>query len=243
MKAMVFAAGFGSRLKAITETLPKCLVEVAGKTMLEHVVDRLKVAGVSEIVINLHYRGEQIRSYVTSRNSFGITVHFSDESEILGTGGGLKKAARYFEGEDCFIVHNSDVYSDVDLGSMVAAHRKAAAVATLGVMSRPSDRVLLFDESGDLLGYQNKKEGNRSVVRESAAQTGLGFSGIQVCSPSVFDFMEDETGQFSTIRIFMKAAKAGKAVRLFRMDDSYWIDMGTPERLEELRRRLTGTTA
>lgn len=238
MKAMVFAAGFGTRLAAVTQGTPKCLVEVAGVTMLERVVEHLKSHGVDEVVINLHYLGEQIKRAVAAQDNFGITVHFSEELEILGTGGGLKKAERFFEKEECFFVHNSDVYSELPLGALVAQHRASNAVATLAVMDRPTDRALLFDAAGELLGYENNKVGERVMVREESAAQALGFSGIQVCSPRIFDHMRAETGQFSTIRAFMNAAKAGASVQAYRMEGAYWIDMGTPDRLEELRRYL-----
>lgn len=238
MKAMVLAAGFGTRLGELTANRPKCLVEAGGRTILELVIDRLKHAGVTEIVINLHYLGEQIKAYVESKARFGLRVHFSEERKILGTGGGLKQAAHFFRDEPCFLVHNSDVYSDLDLNEVIAAHRKQEPVATLAVMSRPTERALLFDQSSVLVGYQGSKQGDYKTVRECAAPLALGFSGIQVCSPRIFNFMQHEQGDFSTIRAYMNAAASGEAVLAYRMEQAYWIDMGTPERLAELRARL-----
>ena len=240
MKAMIFAAGFGMRLSSVTQGSPKCLVEVAGAAMLERVVERLKSAGTKEVVINLHYRGEQIQKFVAGRNNFGIKVHFTEEAEILGTGGGLKNADYFFKDEDCFFVHNSDVYSELSLEELAAQHKASDAVATLAVMERPTDRALLFDSSGKLVGYENKGSGDRVVARASNDLHPLGFSGIQICSSRIFEYMRGENGAFSTIRAYLKAVKSGATIEAFRMEGTYWVDMGTPERLEELRRYLGG---
>lgn len=238
MKAMVFAAGFGTRLGELTANRPKCLVEAGGTTILELVIERLKQAGVNEIVINLHYLGEQIKAFVESKAGFGLRVHFSEEPKILGTGGGLKQAAQFFRDDPYFLVHNSDVYSELDLTQLIAAHRGTEAVATLAMMSRPTERALLFDQAGKLVGYQSGKQGECKTVRECSNPLALGFSGIQVCSPRIFNFMANEQGEFSTIRAYMNAAASGEAVLAYRMEQAYWIDMGTPERLAELRARL-----
>ncbi|NDC38894.1 MAG: hypothetical protein EBZ48_12730 [Proteobacteria bacterium] len=204
------------------------------------VVERLKAAGVSEVIINLHHRGEEIKAFVSKRGSFGITVHFSEEASLLGTGGGLKQAADFLKNEPYFFVHNSDVYSEISLQGMLAQHQASAAVATLAVMARPTDRALLFDLNGEFLGYENKKAGERVMARQGSSSAAFGFSGIQVCSPRLFQYMQGETGEFSTIRVYMNAARAGDSVRAFLVERDYWIDMGTPQRLEELRKRLQG---
>jgi NDP-sugar pyrophosphorylase family protein len=240
MKAMVFAAGFGTRLSTVTQGSPKCLVEVAGIAMLERVVEGLKSAGVKEVVINLHYRPEQIREFVSGRRNFGIKVHFTEEAEILGTGGGLKNAEDFFKDEECFFIHNSDVYSEISLEALAAQHQASEAVATLAVVERPTDRALLFDSSGKLVGYENKGSGERVVARVSTDLHPLGFSGIQVCSSRIFEYMRGESGTFSTIRAYLNAVKSGALVEAFRMEGAYWVDMGTPDRLEELRRYLKG---
>ncbi|MHB2017469.1 MAG: nucleotidyltransferase family protein [Candidatus Xenobia bacterium] len=232
---MVLAAGLGSRLGDITQVRPKCLVEVDGCTILEHVVEHLKLAGVTELVINLYYLGDQIEAFVRDHHGFGLQVHFSWEDTLLGTGGGLLHAAPCFEGEELFLVHNSDVFSDLDLRQLVAFHKQHHAVASLAVMDRSTQRYLLFDNH-HLAGWRNLGTGESRSLREGEL-TPLAFSGIQCLSPAIFRHMRDE-GAFSLTRPYLRAAEAGENVLGFRMDGAYWVDMGTPERLEALRQKL-----
>ena len=237
MKAMIFAAGIGSRLGDITRTTPKCLVDVGGRPMLEHVIGQLKRAGVTSVVINLHHLGEQIEAFIRSKDSFGIAVDFSREPTLLGTGGGLKHAARFFRGAGDFFVHNSDIFSDLDLRALLSQHQKARAVATLAVMHRDTSRYLIFDREGSLVGWENPG-GKGEVIEEKRAEARQAFSGIQVVSESIFEFMEEDTGDFSIITTYMKAARRGKPIMSFDMSATYWMDMGSPQKLEELRRHV-----
>lgn len=239
MRAMVFAAGYGSRLGNITKSKPKCLVDIGGSTMLELVLKQLKNAGVNEVMINLFHLGDLIREYVEKNKSFGLQIHFSEEEELLGTGGGLKKAQYFFRKEKEFFVHNSDVFSNLDLNKLLEEHKKNSPLATLAVMDRQTNRPLLFDEKGLLSGWENLTENSGESFGGSVKLSHLAFSGIQVMSPKIFDYMTDDTGSFSTMRIFMRAAKSGESIKAFRMDESYWIDMGTPDKLEELRTLLS----
>ena len=238
MKAMILAAGRGTRLGDITQATPKCLVQAGGKTMLEHVVGRLKLAGVSSIIINLHHLADQVESYVRSKNSFGLDIHFSRESELLETGGGLRNVEPFFSDGKSFFLHNADVYSDVNLTAMYNAHFNSGALATLGVMPRKTSRYLLFDDQNLLVGWENPKEGRSDLVRTVAQPYQLAFSGIQVLSTGIFDFMRDEPERFTTISIFVKAARQNAMIKAFRLDSNCWHDVGTPESLEELRRKL-----
>lgn len=238
MKAMVFAAGLGSRLGEITQSLPKCLVDIGGQTILAHVLQQIARSGIREICINLHHHGEQIADYLKDHDNFGLRVEFSRETSLLETGGGLKKAASFFEGSEPFLLHNSDVYSDVDLSSMIAAHNHSHPLATLAVMDRSSSRRLLFDEKEELVGWENREKPARELVRNAGEVHALAFSGIHVVSPKLFDYMKDETGAFSITRTYFAAAKAGEVIRGFRMDSSFWLDVGTPERLASLREKI-----
>jgi len=139
MKAMIFAAGLGSRLKPLTDTMPKALVPVAGRPMLEHVILKLKASGFTEIVINIHHFGEQIIDFLKANNDFGLTLHISDERDLLlDTGGGIRKARRFFENSDePFLVHNVDILSDMNLKELYDFHLRNGSVATLLAVKLP----------------------------------------------------------------------------------------------------------
>jgi len=241
MKAMVLAAGFGSRLGEITKNTPKCLVEVGGKPMLEHVVDRLRGCGVTEVVINLHYLAQQVRDFVVARNNFGISVQFSYEPEILETGGGLLAAWPFLSNERFFIVHNSDVYCDANLQELISAAERSNAIATLAVMSRQSSRNLLFDDNENLIGWESSKDGDtttRSVAREVVNPTRYAFSGIHVVSNALHSYLRMSSGKFSIIESYLNAARAGQSVRAHRIDGAFWIDVGSPAQLKLLDAHL-----
>ena len=147
MKAMIFAAGLGSRLKPLTDTMPKALVPIAGRPMLEHVILKLKASGFTEIVINIHHFGEQILDFLKENDNFGLTIHISDErDQLLDTGGGVKKARTFFENSnEPFLVHNVDILSDIDLKELYDYHLQNGGVATLLASQRKTSRYLLFD--------------------------------------------------------------------------------------------------
>lgn len=237
MKAMILAAGWGSRLGELTRHTPKCLIDVGGKPMLQHILERLKAAGVTSVVINLFHLGDQIRDFL-ARDSFGLEVAFSPEPELLGTGGGIKHAKALLKDAPFFIVHNSDVYSDLSLTELVAQHQQTRALATLAVMDRPSNRPLVFDSSGRLCGWENVERGTGEVFGSDPMPMQLAFSGIQVVSTDIFNYMEDEQGEFSSITVYLKAAQARQNILAYRMDSAYWLDMGTPSKLAELRQLL-----
>lgn len=241
MKAMVFAAGVGSRLKEITKDIPKCLVPLDdGTTMLDRVIERLKYVGVTEIVINLFHLGEKIREHIEKKNSFGIAIHFAYEETLLGTGGGLKNVRSHFEGGESFFVHNSDVFSEIDLSELYAVHQRRQGAATLACMARPTSRHLLFDKDKKLVGWENDGKGVQATSQD--IQYRFGFSGIQVISPKLFQYMKDLSGDFSIISAYMKASEAGESVYAHDIGRSYWLDMGTPERLQELKNHLASKT-
>ena len=197
MKAMILAAGFGKRLGTITETVPKCLVDIGGTTPLEHVVVELKKAGVTGLVINLHHLGEKIRAFVLEKKSFGLSVEYSEEPIILGTGGGIKAARRFLENESEFIVHNGDIYSEINLKELLETHQRERPVATLAVMKRETSRPLLFSGIGELRGWKSPKA--QKISSDSEGLHALAFSGVQVVSPGIFPCMDSYEGEFSSI--------------------------------------------
>lgn len=234
MKAMVFAAGRGARLRPLTDTQPKALVEVGGQTLLEHVVRRLGEAGVTEVIINLHHLGEQIPRFVKDHGDFGLSrVAYSDEPILLDTGGGLKQAAWFFDDDQPFLVHNVDVLSTIDLGGLVRAHRERHALATLAVMARPTKRPLYFDSLGRLVGRRSS-DGRDERVRIPEGQTEpLGFCGIHAVSPALFERMS-ETGAFGIAGTYLRLAGAGAAILAHRVDGAKWRDCGRFEDLHPL---------
>ena len=234
MKAMVFAAGRGTRLRPLTDTRPKALVEVAGQTLLEHVVRRLVEAGVTEVVINLHHLGEQIPPFLELHRRFGLRrVAYSDEPVLLGTGGGLKQAAWFFDDGEPFLVHNVDVLSTIDLGTLLLAHRRSQALATLAVMARPTARPLYFDTGGRLVGRRTADGRDELVRTPDGAIEPLGFCGIQAVSPALFERMI-ETVSFGIAEAYLRLAGAGETIHAHRVDGAKWRDCGRPEDLRPL---------
>lgn len=233
-KAFVLAAGYGSRLGAITKEIPKCLVEAGGKTLLAHTLDRLKGVGVTDVVINLYHLGHLIEAYLKQHDNFGLNIQFSREPELLGTGGGLKAAKDLLVGGAPFYIHNSDLVSDIDLAGMSNAHLKRNALVTLAVQKRATSRPLLFSSSGLLMGWERSEHSEVEMFGAEEEVDRLAFTGVQIVSPQIFEYCNMAL-PFSTIPVFMAAARAGERVCAFRADEAFWIDAGTPDALAELR--------
>lgn len=232
MKAMVLAAGRGTRLGALTITRPKALVEVGGVPLLEIVLGRLRQAGVTEVVINLHHLGEQIVRFLQERDHLGMVVHYSWEPQLLDTGGGLKQAARWLVGteDEAILIHNVDVLSDIDLAELVRSHRVSGALASLAVKPRDTSRPLLFDDQGWLCG-RITAEGPR-IAREPVGRVvPLGFSGVHAISSSLLSLLS-ESGPFSIVDSYLRLAAEGRPIRAFRVDHHRWRDAG---RVADLR--------
>lgn len=234
---MIFAAGLGTRLAPLTDDIPKCLVEItSGVTLLDSVVERLKRADVDEIVLNLHHFPDQIRSHIAEKDDYGLKVHYSYEEMLLDTGGGLRHAADWFRDEEVFFIHNSDVYTDLDLSVILEKHQSASALATLAVGTRKSSRYLLFDHNQRLVGWEDQRQGAPPVELLSGQR--MAFNGIHVVSGKFLQYLETEKGAFSIIAAYLKAAGAGEVIQAFPMDSSFWMDVGTVERLEKLKEYL-----
>ena len=218
MKAMVLAAGLGTRLRLMTNTRPKALVEVAGRTLLEITLTRLKEFGISDVIINVHHFADMIVEYLKANDNFGMRIEISREDILLDTGGGLQKAAWFF-GNEPFILHNVDVISTIDLQRMSDFHNEHQPLATLAVQDRKTSRYLLFDEGGRLCG--------RAPSPDPQFQS-LAFSGIHVISPRLLTMM-DEEGAFSIITSYLNLAARGEKIMAFRADEYEWRDLGRPE--------------
>ncbi len=232
MKAMIYAAGLGTRLHPITQEIPKALVPIGGKPLLGILIEKLIKTGIHDIIINVHHFADQIIDLVKKNENFGINIQFSDErNELLDTGGGLKKASWFFEDGQAFLLHNVDVLSDIDLNDLVKSHLRSNAIATVAVRKRSTSRYLLFDQENYLCGWENIKTGERIMARPTKFYQQFGFSGIHVINPSIFNYMEDE-GKFSIIDSYLKLAKNHK-ITSFDHTDSIWLDLGKVENLQE----------
>ena len=206
-KAMIFAAGLGTRLRPLTDTLPKALVPVAGKPLLAHQLERLSAAGIEQVVINVHHFAEQIKAFVAGHD-FGLRIILSDESDcLLDTGGGLAKARCWLDGDDPVLVHNVDILCNVDLREWMSRHPVGT---TLLVSERPTQRYLLFDEANRLSGWTNLATGEMRgpcSPSEAARLRRYAFSGIQLVSPAVFPLMDAWPLRFSIIDFYLAVCR------------------------------------
>ena len=236
MKALIFAAGLGTRLKPLTETMPKALVPVGGIPLLEHAILKLKKVGVTEIIINVHHFADQIIDFIHSKNAFDIRIAFSDERDLLlDTGGGLKKAAWFLEDNQPFFVYNVDILSNVDLKQMYSYHLQFDSLSTLFVSERKTSRYLLFDNDNKLRGWHNTQTGEikpQGTIINSEEYNPLAFNGIHVISPEIFTLMNDWQGGFSIIDFYLSIA--GKSnIQPFQEKDTQIIDVGKIMSLQE----------
>jgi len=237
MKAMVFAAGLGSRLYPVTRNKPKALVEVAGKTMLEHTLLHLKEHGFTQVIINTHHFPGMIEQFVRENKAFGMEISFSREEKLLDTGGGLKKAAGFFCEDEPILVRNVDILSDMDLGRMVRMHRHHSPLATLLVSNRETSRYLLFDQQNRLCGWEHVKEGSQKIIREAASLQPMAFNGIHVIDPALLSLLPDKE-VFSITEAYLEACKNHDILAL-PDTSSYWFDIGTREKLENARQFMS----
>ncbi len=237
MKAMIFAAGLGTRLKEYTADRPKALVKVKGKTLLQHCIEHLKGFGVNTIVINIHHFADKVLKELSKHNNFGCEIIISDEREqLLETGGGLMKAARHLRGNEPLLVFNVDVLSNVDLNKMLEYHMNKAALATLATRRRVSSRYLLFDSGQQLCGWTNTKTEEVKMSRTGRETQQFAFSGIQILSPEIFDLIE-EKGKFSITDSYLNLAREHKIIA-YPHDEDYWFDVGSPQKLQAVEHFL-----
>ncbi len=232
---MVLAAGLGTRLRPLTNDRPKALVEVAGRTLLEITLSRLRTFGVHDVVINAHHFADRLIEYLKVNNNFEMHIEVSREEVLLDTGGGLKKAAYFFLNtpNEPFILHNVDVISSIDLPRMVDLHRERNALATLAVRERKTSRYLLLDDQLQLCGRQMGRDQQPEIVRPSSSLQPLAFSGIHVVSPRLLTMMVEE-GVFSIIESYVRLAGRGEKIIGFRADEYYWRDLGKPENIAQV---------
>lgn len=230
---MILAAGLGTRLRPLTNDRPKALVEVAGRTLLETTLSRLRAFGIRDVIINVHHFADMILDYLQSHANFGMNIAVSREDVLLDTGGGLKKASYFFQKDDQpFVLHNVDVISTIDLASMVAFHTANGALATLAVQNRKTSRYLVFDDELRLCGRRAGADHEPEMVRSAQHTHALAFSGIHVISPRLLTMLTEE-GVFSIVETYLRLAAAGEKITAFRVDDYYWRDLGKPENITQ----------
>ncbi len=249
MRAMILAAGLGTRLRPLTDHRPKALVEINGRTLLEITLSRLRSFGVREVIVNVHHFADMMVDYLKANHDFGMRIKISREESLLDTGGGLKKAAPFFfedskpsasRADHPFITHNVDVLSAIDLARLVRFHIDNQALATLAVQQRKTSRYLLFDNQLQLCG---RRSGNDppEMIRDCGQAEALAFSGIHVISPRLLTMMSED-GAFSIISTYLRLAAQGEKILAFRADQYYWRDLGKLENIaqatEDLKHKI-----
>jgi NDP-sugar pyrophosphorylase family protein len=233
MKAMVLAAGLGTRLYPITKNTPKAMVDINGKPLIHHIINKLIRYNFTDIIVNVHHFADQIISYIDSHDFGNARIVISDEREqLLDTGGGLMKAS-WFLKDGPFLIHNVDILSEIDLQKMAEYHQENKGLATLAIQKRESSRALLFDNSNILSGWTNKEKKITRTVRNADKVFDFGFSGIHIVNPEIFQLIEEQ-GVFSIMTPYIRLAKNYDFYG-FRHDNDWWSDVGTHEKLQEAR--------
>ena len=239
MRAMVLAAGLGTRLRPLTEQRPKALVEINGRTLLEITLSSLRSFGIDEVIVNVHHFADKLIDYLGVNRNFGMRIEISREDELLDTGGGLKKAAWFFlenGSDEPFFVHNVDVLSSIDLRRMLHLHREQNALATLAVQHRETSRKLLFDEQLQLCGRQSRAQA-AELARPVSHIEERAFCGIHVISPQIFGKLS-ESGVFPIVPAYLRLVGEGERIVGFHADQYYWRDLGTAQSVEKAEEDL-----
>jgi len=229
---MILAAGVGSRLKDLTRHTPKALIKIKDKSLLEIVINKLKSQGITDVIINVHHHAQQIIDFVNSNKQFGINIEFSEESNLLDTGGGLKKASWFFEDGEYFLLHNVDVISNINLNELAQYHKSNDSMVTIAVRSRKTSRYFLFDKENQLCGWKNESTGEQKILNDSLSDLiPFSFMGIHVISPKIFKHFPIKE-KFSIVDFYLNNAINNKILG-YQADKFDWIDCGRPENLIE----------
>ena len=237
MKAMILAAGLGTRLRPFTDTMPKALAEVGGKPVLELIARKLAAAGVTDIVVNVHHHAGMMRNYLDALHIPGVRFHISDETDLLlDTGGGMLAARRFLEGDEPFFLYNGDILTDADLRAMYSRHKADGALVTLAASIRHTSRCFLWDD-GQLAGWEHIESGQVILCRPQDARpekyTRMAFSGIALVESRIFELIT-ERGVFSTKEVYLRLA-AHHTIRCFVHDDKRWAETGSHAGLARAR--------
>ena len=228
MKAIIFAAGLGTRFKPWTDVHPKALAMVNGKSLLQRNIEYLQQYGITEVVVNVHHFANQIREAIKENDGWGSNISISDETEeVLETGGGLMKARHLLEGDEPFISLNVDILTNLDLGKLIAFHRQHRPLITMGVTNRKSSRVLLFDEGNRLCGWKNVQTGEEKISIPKPHFIERAYSCVVVYEPKIFSLIKQQ-GNFSIIAAYLDLAAANSIIGLDHSGDKL-VDVGKPE--------------
>jgi NDP-sugar pyrophosphorylase family protein len=236
MKAMIMSAGKGTRLGKITETIPKVLIDINGKSLLHRAVEKCTASGFYDIIINVHYLADQVEKEIQRLRLMGFRLSVSDEREmLLENGGGLFKARDFFD-DNPFLVYNADIVTDLDFSDLYKYHLEKRGLATLAVRKRPGNRFLLINDEGMLKGWCNIATGEKILAGDpGTGLTEIGFSSIQIIDPEIFHYMNE--GIYTVVDLYLKLAISHK-IYTYRHDSGYWFNVGTPENLESVREFL-----
>jgi NDP-sugar pyrophosphorylase family protein len=237
MKAMILAAGYGTRLGRISKEKPKVLLDINGMSVLEHILNKLVNHGFNDVIINVHHLAGMIMDEVDElREKLKMNIALSDErDELLETGGGLYRARDFFD-EKPFLVYNGDILTDLDLAKLYQYHLRKNALATIAVRKREGNRAFLVDDDGVIRGWTNRQSHIDMVSIDKPTRLHeIPSMAISVYDPGIFDFMDE--GKYTMTSIILKASATGRVVS-FKHDGGYWIDIGTPEQLEKARLKL-----
>jgi len=229
MKAMILAAGLGTRLQPLTNDVPKALIKIENKTLLEIVIERLKLFGFDEIIINIHHQAEKIINFLIQKDNFNIKIKTLFEKELLGTGGGLKKAQWFFSDKKPFLVHNVDILSNFDLNTLIQEHIYSKSLVTLAIQKRETNRYLIFDKKNNLVGWKNLKTNEEKIIKKTKKQLLFGFSGIHILNYEIFSLMPEKEC-FSITDFYLDLVKK-YPIKGFDYSNFLWLDVGKIESL------------
>ncbi len=225
---MIFAAGLGTRLKHLTQNRPKAMVEVNGKPMIASLLHQLASFGITDFVVNVHHFADVLCNYLKSDEFLPYNIQISDERDcLLDTGGGLLKARDFFHSDEDILVHNVDIFSDINFNEFYTYHKSMGGIATLAVRNRETSRYLLFNAKNDLIGWKNIKTDEVRLSRNESLESMLAFSGIQFLSADFLRKMQG-SGKFSIIDTYLELAKT-ETIKAYNHTETYWIDLGKPE--------------
>lgn len=234
MKAMILAAGLGTRFKPWTDKHPKALAIINGKSLLQRNIEYLQGAGIHEVVVNVHHFADQIEDAIAKNKGWGSDIIISDERlVVLETGGGLMKASKFLK-NDSFVLMNVDILTGLNLGKMIEFHRQLMPLATLATTDRKTSRYFVFDHLNNLCGWMNVKTSEEKIMRETADRRLKAFSGIHVIDPRIFSLVKLE-GKFSMVDVYLSLASE-EIIKSFDHSDTAFIDVGKPEAVAEAER-------
>ncbi len=238
MKAMLLAAGLGTRLKPFTDHHPKALAKVNGICLLERNITYLKKYGINDIIINIHHFGEQIIDFIADNNQFNCNIHFSDErDEVLETGGGVKKALPFYSNDEALLVMNADILTSLNLDELIKFHKSKNALASLAVMDRTSSRQLIFDNNMQLCGWINNVTHEEKTARNTENKKLFSFSGIQIVSPKIWENTKF-SGKFSIIDTYLDLAKE-KTILGYNHSGDILLDVGKLDSIAQAEKLFT----